>query len=556
MNGIQKAGKVSMRWREVAVATVLIFSATSAVQALSDTEPRALALGQAYTALARGPEAVFWNPANLALSGEPKFKWELLGGGLTLITENNSFSVRTYNANFTDDTHRIGTAEKKELLGDIPRDGLRFNADLVPFLSAGLPLNGGISFPLRNGIQAAVTTNVAFGVEGEMPKDMFELMLFGNEFDRRYDIARWDGSSWIVGGVNFAAAKPWMPDRLASHLREFTVGGTLKISGGGYGEITRSGGGMISRIQGTDLEGFALVRRSGGLGFGVDFGVAGVTTDGRTTFSAGMLNLVDFIPAGASDRGRTRCMPGRPGLRVTRFLDPDQVKMRDVLENEDLDGDGDPDFREKFRKDGFSRSLPAMLRAGIAHWPMPHMTVVGNYDQALSSGFGISPMPKISTGSGVPAWCRGFRRGSVCQSRGRSSSTGVGFAFGPINVGHAQFEFFDLALVTRGGLLPRLLQRLGHVDHVFPLQPDQCLNEFPSTGQPARFRDGSWQLLVPASPQRGLDPLDGSDHKRQSRPFCPAARQSRFIRPPHQLGTEGAHEKRNEAPGKIQGPRM
>ena len=452
MTGIPKADKVSIRWLAVATATVLTLFLNCAVHALSDTEPRALALGQAYTALARGPEAVFWNPANLALGGEPKFKWELLGGGLTLVTENNSFSVRTYNANFTDDTHRIGPLEKKELLGDIPKDGLRFNADLVPFLSAGLPVNGGISFPLRNGIKAAVTTNIAFGVEGEMPKDMFELMLFGNEFDRRYEIARWDGSSWLVGGVNFAAAKPWMPDRLATHLREFTVGGTLKISGGAFGEIIKSDGGMISRIQGTDLEGFALVRRSGGLGFGVDFGVAGVTTDGRTTFSAGMLNLVDFISWSIGSR-QDSVYARATRLRVTRFLDPDQVQVRDVLENEDIDGDGDPDFREKFGEKGFSRSLPAMLRAGVAHLPMPHMTVVGNYDQAFSSGFGISPVPKISTGAEyrlVP-W---FPTRIGLSVGGRSSSTGVGFAFGPFNVGNAQFEFFDLALVTRGGLLP------------------------------------------------------------------------------------------------------
>lgn len=452
MTWMLMAGMVSVRWRGAATAMVLIISLECAVHALSDTEPRALALGQAYTALARGPEAVFWNPANLALGGEPKLKWEMLGAGLTLITENNSFSVRTYNEHFTDDTHRIGPAEKKELLEDIPEDGLRFNSDLVPFLSAGLPVNGGISFPLRNGIQAAVTTNVAFGVEGEVPKDMFELMLFGNEFDRRYEIARWDGSSWLVGGVNFAGAKPWMPDRLAAHLREFSVGGTLKISGGTYGEITRSDGGMISRIQGTDLEGFALVRRSGGIGFGVDFGVAGVSTDGRTTFSAGMLNLVDFISWTIGSR-QDSVYAKATRLRVTRFLDPDQVRMRDVLENEDIDGDGDPDFREKFGEKGFSRSLPAMLRAGVAHWPMPHMTVVGNYDQAFSSGFGISPMPKISTGAEyrLVSW---FPTRIGLSIGGRSSSTGVGFAFGPFNVGHAQFEFFDLALVTRGGLLP------------------------------------------------------------------------------------------------------
>ena len=226
----------------------------------------------------------------------------------------------------------------------------------------------------------------------------------------------------------------------------------MKITGGTYGEIIKSDGGMISRIQGTDLEGFALVRRSGGIGFGVDFGVAGVTTDGRTTFSAGMLNLVDFVSWSIGSR-QDSVYARATRLRVTRFLDPDQIRMRDVLENEDIDGDGDPDFREKFSEKGFSRSLPAMLRAGVAHWPMPHMTVVGNYDQAFSSGFGISPMPKISTGGRVPPGAvvsdanRSVDRGTQQQHRCR-------FRLRAVQRRPRQFEFFDLALVTRGGLLP------------------------------------------------------------------------------------------------------
>ena len=64
-------------------------------------------------------------------------------------------------------------------------------------------------------------------------------------------------------------------------------------------------------------------------------------------------------------------------------------------------------------------------------------------------------MPRISTGAEyrlVP-W---FPARIGLSIGGRSSSTGVGFAFGPFHLGRAQFEFFDLALVTRGGLLPGL----------------------------------------------------------------------------------------------------
>ena len=94
-----------------------------------DASPRAMALGQAYTALARGPEAVFWNPANLALTDSRKFSWDLLVAGLCLVAENNSLSVAAYNAHFTDANDKvspngspyyISSVTKKKLLADIP----------------------------------------------------------------------------------------------------------------------------------------------------------------------------------------------------------------------------------------------------------------------------------------------------------------------------------------------------------------------------------------------------------------------------------------------------
>ena len=212
----KKSAPSTVSWlRLLTVAAVAVTTLTDMrVEGLTDTAPRAIGLGQAYTALARGPEAVLWNPANLALSGQPKVKWEMLGVGVTAITENNSFSVQTYNDNFTDPNHEIRGEVKSGLLGDIPSDGLRFNVDIHPVVAALVPLNGGIAFPLPGNIRAAVTTTAAWGIEGEMPKDMIELMLFGNEFDRQYDIAKWNGSQWLVGGLNFAGAKAWMPSVL------------------------------------------------------------------------------------------------------------------------------------------------------------------------------------------------------------------------------------------------------------------------------------------------------------------------------------------------------
>ena len=62
----------------VVIGTFLLAGLSSGVYASNDTGTRAMGLGQSYTALARGSEAPFWNPANLALGGGVKFSWDAL----------------------------------------------------------------------------------------------------------------------------------------------------------------------------------------------------------------------------------------------------------------------------------------------------------------------------------------------------------------------------------------------------------------------------------------------------------------------------------------------
>ena len=56
----------------------LLVTATGSAQ-LPSASPAALGMGDNYTAVARGFGAVAWNPANLGLSGNPRFSMALLG---------------------------------------------------------------------------------------------------------------------------------------------------------------------------------------------------------------------------------------------------------------------------------------------------------------------------------------------------------------------------------------------------------------------------------------------------------------------------------------------
>ena len=440
------------------VAVLLLGGLTTAVHGLNDTSSRAMGLAQSYTALARGPESVFWNPANLALGGGSGFSWDILNAGFTLIAENNSFSVKTYNDNFTDGAF-IPVNEKDDLLGDIKGGGFKVNMDFDLYFAALVPLNGGVTFGMPWGIQSAIVTGLATGFEGEVPKDIFDLMLFGNDFNRTYDIAKWDGSGWGVASLNWAGAKAWMPPQADQYLSEFTVGGTLKFMTGAYGEVKRSSGGFVSYFghetesPRTSLDAYVVSQYAGGNGFGIDLGVAGVTKDKKTTFSVALLNLLDTMSWGGAfgvDARQDSVFAKADTLLATRLLDVKEIE--EVLDNP-VDEDGKIVFREELGSESFSRSVPAMLRIGGAHQLLPKLTVVGNYDQAFTEGFGIKTAPRLSAGveyTLVP-W---FPTRFGLSVGGRGASSAIGFGFGPFNFPHTQLELMNLATVTRGGFLP------------------------------------------------------------------------------------------------------
>lgn len=441
---------------------------------MSDSAPRAMGLGQAYTAMARGAEAVFWNPANLGLSGSPRYAWPLLSVGTAVATENNSFSVSTYNDHFTEDNakesprgtlHYISQGDKEDLLDDVPGEGLRMDVELEPIVALALPVNNAIVFPMPHGLQSSIALGFTAGFEGEIPKDMVELFLFGNEFaaDRvadgkpaSYDISEWDGSAWAIGSLNWSLARTWMPHRLAPYLQEFSVGGTLKLMGGAYGEIVESGGeGVTSRFNGALIDAYAVTQSARGRGLGIDLGVAGVTMDGKTTVSLSVLNFLDIFSWSVDSRQDSVFITARD-LYVTRFTDPDERKIENVLDNPDLDGDGDVDFHKHISNRSFSRSLPAVLRVGMAHELRPRLTVAGAYDQAFTNGFGISTTPRLALGGEyrLVEWFP-FRAGLSAGGRYGVSSS-VGWAFGPFPLSRMSLCLLDMAFVARGGVLPGL----------------------------------------------------------------------------------------------------
>ncbi len=414
-----------------------------------DTQPRAMGIAGAYGAMARGVESIYWNPANLALSDSPKLSLPL-NMGLSFIMENNSISISDYNKYNGD---FISDEDKDDIVGSIPGGGLKFNTDVGLFL----PVIGGVAFPMPWGLSSAIAVNARLGLEGEIPRDMIDLLLNGNQFARNreaagkspgYDIAEWDGQGWGLGVFSWAIAKPMMPASLKNFLSEFAVGATFKVMSGGFGEVLRSDGGIETRVGGTDIDAYAVTRVGGGVGFGLDLGATGVTKDGKTTVGLALMNLLDTMNWNIESQ-QDSVFVQASRLRALSFTG--KAGFDDIFD----------EYGSETEDSSFSLTLPAMLRLGATHRPIPKLTVSGQYDQAFSSGFGISSTPRLALGVEyrLVDW---FPLSFGLSGGGRAGqSSAIGFGFGPFSAGRWRLTLMETGLVNRGGFLPGVAQGAG-----------------------------------------------------------------------------------------------
>src|SRR5690606_16285433 len=96
--------------------------------------PRAAGFAGAYIALARGSEAADWNPANLALPGQPR--WSVSFPNLALTGAANGPPLGELRALLRDD---LSDAERQAFLDLVPETGLDFRGDIqVPWIGASI----------------------------------------------------------------------------------------------------------------------------------------------------------------------------------------------------------------------------------------------------------------------------------------------------------------------------------------------------------------------------------------------------------------------------------
>ncbi|MBU2464194.1 MAG: hypothetical protein KJ844_08945 [Candidatus Edwardsbacteria bacterium] len=264
--------------------------------AFDSFDPRTMAQAGATVVRSRGVEGSLANPANLGLENNGGLNIKLFHFGA--MAGNNSFNLNDYNraaGDFLDD------GEKDALLRAIPSSGFRASSSLDAML---LGLAAG---------RMALTVNLRSAESVCIPRDVFDLALFGNELDRTYSLAASDmGDAWTVAATTLSYGQPikvGVFKRLSlgigiKHLMGINygkVGGEINFttSGSGFNNI-----GLIEILSAGENDFDTKKLNMNGSGFAADLGLACQLND-HWSLGASLMNLSNGITWKNDTRKRT-----------------------------------------------------------------------------------------------------------------------------------------------------------------------------------------------------------------------------------------------------------
>ncbi len=370
---------------------------------------RSVAMGGAYTALARGVESPSWNPANLALSGENKYHFNLVSLGFDL--SNNSFNKSQYDLY---NGKYLTSEDKRSILANMPAEGLRF--DLATEVQAL-----GLAFgPLALNASGFAVSDLT------LSKEIVDLVLNGNEFNRVYNIGDTGGEGWAASsfGVSLGLAIIKNADF------EFAVGGSVKyLRGFAYAKVKEATTTMSSNFDGIQTQGRVVIDRAfGGSGFAIDAGVA--ARKGNWSLSLGLSNFSNYITWNQETKS------------FIYEFSADSVSVERIADS-DIDSIF-IDSAETVAIEPFTTKLPAELRFGFAR-ATKRFTFGVDFRKAFKQAPGVSTKPRFALGTEFRLIHFLPLRSGVSFGGKQGFTPSAGFAF--------DFSLFswDFAVASPGG---------------------------------------------------------------------------------------------------------
>ena len=392
----------------LALAALAVFF--SADDAGAQGHVRAMGMGGAYTAAARGLDAVAWNPANLVMRRD---------GGLTIglasvavDVKNNSYTLARYNevtgANLT-------RAEKQTLLDDIPAEGFILDANVQ---ASALGVCAG---PFALSVQGVA------GGSGTLDKDFFDLILMGNDIGSSFRFDDTDGEAYAMASATLSWAAPLVTRR----THRLALGVNARYLHGLYDvRVEEATGGIAVDMSGVHGSADAAYLTSrGGRGWAVDVGLALQAPRGWT-FG---LNVGSAASSLTWDRDveRTEWRAAATSLSAATEDFDAAVATSDTT----------------YSVASYRTDLPTVVSLGAANsWRGLHYAV--DVSRALESRLGYSSKTALNAGLEwrLSSWFRPRFGLGVGGASGRRSSAGLGLGLGPVK--------WDLAVANQGKILP------------------------------------------------------------------------------------------------------
>ena len=400
----------------LAAAALLLASPASAQ---ANPSAAAVGMGNAFTAAARGADAIAWNPAGLALTGTGGFSFNIfpltLQGGLGPITG---------------------------------KDLKPFSGDSVPFAvrqqwlqritDAGGQLLGGsgdVSLIAMNIKRLGFSFSTAARLNGNIPPDAAELLLFGNRgrtgSPQAFNLAgaRVEASSISTAAVSFGQE---LNVRIGgADNQRFAIGITAKYVFGNLLALGRDAGSSLSAtpiavglqalmiLSDTSTTGFNPLT-SRGSGFGADIGIA--WEGGPFKFGVAVKDVVNTFKwnpetfyartTQVTFNGTTRVQNTGPFVPLSSL--PDSVR-RPVLD--DING----------------LTIKPTLAIGGSWDLFSRLTVSGEYAARLGDGLTLSPKSRLSAGVQLKLIPLIPLRAGYMQLKDATFVTlGAGLHFGPV----------------------------------------------------------------------------------------------------------------------------
>jgi hypothetical protein len=392
------------------------------VHAQTGYNARSVGMAGAYQGMARGSEAVNWNPANLGLPDNPNLSVEFLGVGLLL--GNNSINVSLYNNYFSQDYFdqegSWDSQAKSEILEHFPDHGFRgYNRAQFTAIAGSYR-------------QFALSINSVAYADLRLPRELFAVPLLGLETEPIYLNDAW-GEAVVATEIAFSGAQAI--DLGWDKVQAFSVGGTVKyLLGHGYARIEEAGALLVSNQDSIAVDGHYRTLQAGfltdeggaGQGFALDLGAVAQVNE-KLSVGLALTNLVGFIRFGSSEESQGNFWFHQPGLNLDEFDNFEDYMDSVTVEDDTTVAAGEIKYR-----------LPAALSLSGTYKLNPQMTLELDYHQGLNRAAGGTTTPRVALGTEIrkldflPMRC-GLALGGV---QGSTFAIGLG-----LDLKHYQLDF-------------------------------------------------------------------------------------------------------------------